>query len=558
MTGLNSRLTATALVSLCLLFGVPPARAEGGPIADPETVLVDTLIGLVLVNDVDSVVRQGLTSVRGVHVNGMPLLDTPDFKARMAKYLGRPLTKGGRVRILDEIALYCRKRGQPFVDVSILPQDVTDGVLQILVLQAKVGTVRVMGNRWFRSDKMAEQMRAKAGDQLDVNSITEDLDWLNRNPFRQVDLVYVKGAEFGQANLLLRQVDQFPLRVYGGYDDSGTLQTQHERYSLGGDWGNVFGGDGVASYQFLTSPDFRSFRAHSGSFTQPLPWRHVLTVFGSYADIKANLPRPFDLGGYNWQASVRYEVPLRGVRAYRHSLTAGFDYKQTNNNLTFGGVSVFGVATDVAQWSLGYGSRLKDSLGETTLRATGFISPGGFTPHNRNDDFRVSRADSRSRYAYVKVERNRTTQLPAGFMLVNLLTLQQSDANLLPSEQLGFGGYDTVRGYDTRVFNSDSGFLVTAELRSPALRGLSALPALESFPDKWQILAFVDYGAGSSHLRLPGERADTKLLGAGPGFRYTVSKYVSFRADYGWQLLNQAETARPYASRSHLGLVVRY
>jgi hemolysin activation/secretion protein len=72
------------------------------------------------------------------------------------------------------------------------------------------------------------------------------------------------------------------------------------------------------------------------------------------------------------------------------------------------------------------------------------------------------------------------------------------------------------------------------------------------------MLAFVDYGAGSNHLRLPGERAETKLLGAGPGLRYTVSKYVSFRADHGWQLLNQAETARRYSSRTHLGLVVRY
>lgn len=556
MNWFSPRLTAVVLATISLLLGgAPRARAQrvlGGD------VLVETLTGLVLVKDVEAVVRHGLVDVRGVHVSELPLLDQPQFKARLARHLGRPLTKAGRVEILDEIALYCRKRGQPFVDVSILPQDVSDGVLQVLVLQARVGTVRVIGNRWFRSGNTAAQIRSKTGDPLDVRLIAEDLDWINRNPFRQVDLVYVKGAEFGQANILLKQTDRLPLRVYGGYDDSGTRQTQNERLSLGGDWGNVFGGDGVASYQFLTSPDLRSFRAHSGSLTQPLPWRHVLTVFGSYADIKAILPQPFDLGGYNWQTSVRYEVPLRSVGGYRHSLTAGYDYKQTNNNLTFGGISVFGVATDVAQWSLGYGSRLKDPYGETTLRATGFLSPGGLTPHNRNEDFRVSRAGSRAHYAYLKAEINRTTQLPAEFMLVNLFTLQQSDANLLPSEQLGFGGYDTIRGYDTRVFNSDSGLILTAELRSPGLRGLCALPALESFPDKWQLLAFVDYGAGSNHLRLPGERAETRLLGAGPGLRYTVSKYVSFRADHGWQLLDQAEAARRYSSRTHLGLVVRY
>ncbi len=554
----RSRPTALVL-ALCLVASVlPSAHAEGEWTDNPNTVLVDKLTGLVLVKDVESVVKEGLVNVRGVQIQGIPLLDNSETKSMLSKYLGQPLTKGGRVKILDEIALYCRKHGQPFVDVSILPQDVTDGVLQILVLQAKVGSVRVMGNKNFSAEQIAGMMRSKSGDQLDVNSITEDLDWLNRNPFRQVDLVYVKGAEFGQANLLLKQTDQFPLRVYAGFDDSGTRQTQNQRLSLGGDWGNVLGGDGVLSYQFITSPDRRAFRAHSASYTQPLPWRHVLTVFGTYADLKAILPQPFDLGGYNWQASVRYEVPLRGTASYKHSLTAGFDYKQSNNNLTFGGVSVFAVATDIAQGSLGYSARLKDNWGETTLRATGVFSPGGFTAHNSNAAFQASRADSRARYIYGKAELSRTTNLPAGFVLVNLLTLQQSDGNLLPSEQLGFGGYDNLRGYDTRVFNSDSGYLTTAEVRAPAFRGLSVIPKLESFPDKWQGLVFVDYGAGSNHTRLQGERADTKLLSFGPGFRYTVSKYVSFRADYGWQLLNQAEFSRPYASRAHLGLVVRY
>lgn len=234
MSSFGSRLTSCVL-ALCLAAGtVPPARAQSVWRDDPATVLIDKLTGIVLVKEVEAVVKEGLTNVRGVHAEGLPLLDNSDFKNRLSKRLGQPLTKGDRVKILDEIALYCREHGQPFVDVSILPQDVTDGVLQVLVLQAKVGSVRVMGAKNFASDKVASQIRSKAGESLDVASITADLDWINRNPFRQVDLVYVKGADFGQANLLLKQVDQFPLRGYAGYDDSGTRQTQNERLSVGG------------------------------------------------------------------------------------------------------------------------------------------------------------------------------------------------------------------------------------------------------------------------------------------------------------------------------------
>jgi endo-1,4-beta-xylanase len=62
------------------------------------------------------------------------------------------------------------------------------------------------------------------------------------------------------------------------------------------------------------------------------------------------LPPPFDLGGYNWQTSARYEIPLRPLGGLKHSVTGGFDYKRSNNNLTFGGVSVFVTGTDIAQW----------------------------------------------------------------------------------------------------------------------------------------------------------------------------------------------------------------
>ena len=557
MTGISAALL------ILLAVAVPGAAQEfvEGETPEYSDIIISKLTGIVMVGNPDAVVKGGLVGVNGVVNKGVPMPDEPAFKARMGKFIGKPLTMAGRTEILNEVVYYFREHGHPFVDVSLMPQDVTYGVLQILVLQAKVGGVRVMGGHWFNTDSMAGQVRSKAGAALDANAIAQDLDWLNRNPFRQVDLVYVKGDEFGSANLLLRETDRFPVTAYLGYDDSGTKVTQNDRLSTGVNWGNAFGGDRQLDYNFLTSPDFQSFRAHSVSFTQPLPWRHLLTFFGSYADIRADLPPPFNLGGFNWQTSARYEVPLPATVAFKQAVTAGFDFKKSNNNLTFGGLSVFATATEIAQWSLGYNAQLKDGWGNTSLRATGFYSSGGLTTRNDDAAFQQSRADSRSNYAYGKLELNRSTKLPFDFLLVNLLTFQMSDANLLASEQLGFGGYDTIRGYDTRVYNSDSGFISTMELRSPSMRALSSFSDvrwLSNLGDLWQLLAFVDYGVGANHLRLPGEAAEIQLWSAGPGVRYNISRYLTLRADYGWQLLNQAEAARPYASRSHLSAIVRY
>lgn len=543
---------AASLLAVLLLAACPLVRAEGW-FADPNDVIIPELKALVFVGDPQAVVAGGMMDTRGVKVNGVDILDNEGFRGQLSKRLGKPVTRKGRVDILNEVALYCRKNGRPFVDVSTLPQDVTDGVLQILVLQAKVGAVRVMGG----DQSLAKSFHAAAGGDVDADALESDLDWINRNPFRQVDLVYVKGAEFGTANVILKENKRVPLRGFAGFDDTGTRLTQQERFSAGFDLGG-FPGDGVLGYQFITSPDFRSFRAHSGTYTQPLPWRHMLTVFGTYADLRADLPPPFDLAGYNWQTSVRYEVPLPGGHDFKHSATAGFDYKQSNNNLTFGGVSVFATGTDVAQFSLSYSARLKDEWGDTSLRLTGTGSPGGLTPGSNDGAYKTSRADARAKYVYGKAELNRTTPLPWGFTLVNLLTGQLADANLLASEQLGFGGHDSVRGYDSRVYNADNGFIVTAELRTPSTELFSRIPKLEPLGDRLQGLAFVDYGQGSNHTPLAGERKTGRLLSFGPGLRYTVTSHVSLRCDYGWQLLDQAETGRPYPSRAHFGLVARF
>jgi len=446
------------------------------------------------------------------------------------------------------------------VDVSLPPQEITGGVLQVLAREGKVGRVQVQGNRWFKSDFLSRQVRAQPGQDIDARQLDNDLEWLNRNPFRQVDLLYAKGSEPGQTDLVLREADQFPLHAYAGYENSGTPVTSVNRLLAGLNWGNVAGYDGKMNYQYMADPAFKWMRAHSGSLIQHLPWRHVVTVFGSYADTHGDMSFPYHLDGFNEQASIRYEVPLpilasAGLR-YQQSLVGGFDFKRGNSNLAFGGMKVFGAMTDTLQWSLGYNSSLKDPWGETMLHATLFYSPGRWTDNDTDAIYAQSRADARASYTYGNVELDRTTGLPGDFMLVNRFTFQMSDSNLLASEQLGFGGYDTIRGYGMRVVNADQGYILRTELRTPPMRVLPRL-GLKQLEDKFQFLGFFDFGSGSDRNLLVGEAPETVLASVGPGAAYAISTHFSLRADYGWQL-HQAEASRPYASHCDIGLVLSY
>jgi hemolysin activation/secretion protein len=141
--------------------------------------------------------------------------------------------------------------------------------------------------------------------------------------------------------------------------------------------------------------------------------------------------------------------------------------------------------------------------------------------------------------------------------LVNKATVQWASTNLLPSEQIGAGGYSTVRGYDEYEASGDEGYLVNAEVRTPAF-SIGNLFGLKKATDRLQALVFTDYGSVWKKKIVFGEDPHQDLWSIGPGLRYTISPYFSMRFDYGFQLTDTGQSTRDYNSRGHLGLVLSY
>jgi hypothetical protein len=106
-------------------------------------------------------------------------------------------------------------------------------------------------------------------------------------------------------------------------------------------------------------------------------------------------------------------------------------------------------------------------------------------------------------YAYGRLDLHRETLLPLilpikggvdeHFTWVLRASGQFADARLLPTEQFGLGGYDTVRGYNERVVDGDDGWLLVNEIRTPHIP-LGNLTARTDGRDWLQGLIFCDYG----------------------------------------------------------------
>ncbi len=528
------------------------------PAPDRSAVLVDALKGIVFIDSANKLDPMGRPDASGILIDGdLDLLEPANFQQRFEAFLQQPITLNLLDRINREVIRYYRVNDRPVVD-SLAPegQDITDGVLQVVVILGKRGEIRVEGAEHFSEDKLASTVRLKESDTITQRKLEEDVAWLNNNPFRTVNILFERGQEFGQTDLVLDVEDRFPFRVYGGVEDSGVELTGLRRWLGGFNWGNAFGLDHQFNYQFTSSFDNDVLNAHSFNYVAPLAWRHTATLFGAYVKSDPDVTTAgFDLDGENYQLGFRYNIPLTKYKALNQEVALGYDFKRSNNNLEFGGLRVFSTFTNISQFSVAYNGSVADVFGATSFGSTLYFSPGDMMADNSDADFVASRALASADYSYARFNFNRITRLPNEFSWVSELQLQISNGNLLGSEQFGIGGYQTVRGYDAYDAVGDEGLIFRNEIRSPAITFIKRFN-ITDIQDELQLLWFLDYGSVRNVDLLPGE-GGTDLMSTGVGLRYSVSSYFTLRADYGWQL-KQLAVNDDRDSRLHAGFILSY
>lgn len=526
-----------------------------------NTVLLASLKGLAFVTSAEEAKQTG--EVAGVVADDeLPLLSTSAFREKVAfNYIGKPVTLASIHALNRDVVAFFKSKGRPVVDVIVPEQDITNGTLRLIVLQGRLGEVTVQGNRYFSSELLTAKLSLAEGDTLDTEQVLTDLNWLNQNPFRRVGLVYKRGAEVGETDIILQVEDRRPVRFYAGYEDSGTDATGNNRWFAGVNWGNAFGLDHQMNYQFTMGDHTSDFYAHSGSYMIPLAWRHTLTFYAAYANSSAEVVAGLiDAEGESYSVGFRYAIPLRSTQSLNHEVFFGYDYKFSQNALILLGIVDPAKKTEISQFNLGYAASLRDRLGGTSLTTTLFFSPGQMTPRNGDAEFIAVSPGSSADYYYGRATLERLTRLPADFSLIASVTGQVSSDNLLVSEQLGAGGYATVRGYDERVANAEQGVMSRVELRTPAL-SLREMFNISMPSDQLQVLAFWDYAAlyrrdtAALDPLMPGSYS---LSSVGVGLRYSIATNLSLRFDYGWQLLDDSDVGGEGNSRGHVGVVLSY
>lgn len=512
---------------------MPPAQTMA-----PAVPVVPGLVvrGIVFVPKADDVVTAGAPAPAGqVDTSRVPTLAAPAAQAEIRKYLGVQVGQFLLDSLRAAVLKYYASIDRPYVDVTIPQQDVTDGVVQVVVTESRLGTVTVQGNDYFSSDQYANAVRIAPGQPISNSELSADSDWLNQNQYRHAVIVAQPGDQIGTTDLVVRADDRLPFSVNFGADNTGTKTTSLYRLSAGFDWGNAFWRGDDLNYEFTSAPDPSVLSEHALSYTFNLPWHDSLSLSGGYATTRTIATGPSNTTGVTGTVSPRYNMILPTVWGIHQIFSIGFDYKSTNNNILFGGVNVFPTTSQVDQFVAVYSGNLADPFGSTSATLTLVGSPGGLSSLNNDAAFQAQQAGATANYVYARLSVDRLTNLPPYLTWDSRVTAQISDAILLPSEQLIFGGYQSVRGFEEQGAARDEGVVWQNELRGTGFQtGLAQYLSLDSGSDQLVPFWFFDIGGGQNHHEIPGTRTTwITLAGTGPGVRYSLSRNVNLRFSYG-------------------------
>lgn len=330
------------------------------------------------------------------------------------------------------------------------PQDLSDGVLKIGLMEGTVGKVKVENNRWTRTSYIEKRAAPKPGDLLKVSDIEKDVIKFNNNNTVKLKVGLNAGEEQGETDITLNAVDPFPFRAAFMTDNQGRQAIGTTR------WGGMLAADSLFGYRDRLSLGGYLGKGNRVGFADyNIPVNKYGTRLG--ASISAgnisvvNGPmRMFNVGGTSQTYSVYASHPLFDREDMNISSQTSVNWKRSTSD-----ISDFKIY-DKNSFSISQGFTLKKDT-EKGIWFTGHYGSVGIKALNGDYDF-------------FKYEGNLTRLHDFGKGIIGQFRLsgQYSPNNDLPwMEQFQIGGLSTVRGYSEGLLLGKSGYFASAEIMTP-------------------------------------------------------------------------------------------
>ena len=523
---------------------------------------------LLLVASLQPAVAQDVSfDIVRFQVEGNSLLSAQRVQDLVAPFVGRQKVYGDVQKALEALEGDYRRLGYGTVQVYVPEQELTTGVVRLVVSEGVLDKISVTGNKYFSAENVRASLpHLKEGTAPNMRQLSENVQLSNENPAKQVSLVLGVSEEEGKVDIKVEVKDEDPERVYLTLDNTGTKASGKHRLGVSYQNANVGNSDQVLTLAYTTALDPPGGMKVLGNRINPMQdgigvkvdifsvgYRMPLYSIGdsidliygnSSTDTPASSPTLGGGLGINGKGEVfglRYNHIFPRDGEYGSRLVLGFDYKYMNSRCSTAGTPTpFGgagctphtfrpvTATYSGQWqkpgeaidfNLGIVHHLFP-MGSRFDYADAALStaPGGTDRYSAATGYQTKDVFTALRFGG-----SYATAMGDDWLLRLAVSGQHANNALPAGERLGVAGSSSVRGFLERAVAVDRGYFANIEAYSPDLA--SSLGLSGSF--KW--LVFYDWAQGFTIN--PSLNQKVNIASLGVGLRYNINKDFSARFD---------------------------
>lgn len=495
--------------------------------------------------------------IRRFVFDGAKLVPREQLESETASFVGKGRTFGDVQKALETVEKVYSRLGYSAVQIVLPEQELEKGEIRFQVIEAKLGRVIVEGNKFFDEANIRTSLPAlQSGEAPNINAIARNLRIANESPSKQTTVLLRSGQEEATVDAVARVVDEDPIKGSVTVDTSGSQKTGRLRTGLGFQNSNMWGLDHVLTFQFISafyrdvdkqydkndlsiwpSKDAQIFGA---SYRVPL-YRSgdTLDLTWAWSNVSVGQVAGFAITGVGSVAGARYTKNLDRIDDYEHRLSFAYDFRGYNNKGIRPAGSTVQVIPDLnvhpitVQYS---GSiRRQDSESSFSIGLSKNI-PGG--KDGRGTEFcqtrQVTIAGSghfecaRADFQVVRWAFNHNLSIGDEWQARFGMNGQATRDMLVPGEQFGVGGVDSVRGFLEREVINDVGHRGTMELYTPDFGKWTTLAGA-----RLRAVFFYDWGRVKRNRPSAAELHGQAIASIGAGLRFSLNNNFVFRTDYG-------------------------
>lgn len=437
-------------------------------------------------------------ALQGIRFNASQFISRERLQELAKPYVGREIGFAELNELLREINVLYEAAGQLTARAIIPPQTLDEGVLSIVLVEAKVDEVRWQGGERQVDDAFyQERVVVPVGQVLDSPALMAALQRFNATtPGPQLSASLAPGATFGTTRVDLQAFEPDPLQWSLFANNYGNESSGREQYGGSLTW---FSPTGVADAFNTVLVASSGSQYASLRYSRPVNrYNGVVYVEGGANDMQVETG-PFaalNIEGDSQTYGIGYDQPWWLDNHW--VLLGGLGVNQQQSETTIEGLTLSEVNTDEAflkgqveyrdgPWYGRYEQRLRQASVDNAVSG-------------ESGNYQLTNG-----MGYLSRDFARDLQL------VTRLGWQfATDAERLPSSLLyQFGGVSSVRGYDPGVIAAPQGATLNLE-------------GYWRYDEHWQPFVFFDYGRA---MELGS--ADVDLQSAGVGVNFDWGRHLS-------------------------------